>query len=328
MINVLTLENLTVGYNKKPIVKEIVASVNSGELVCILGKNGAGKSTLINTILGFQPPLSGHLKIDDQSFLKLSPADKAKKIAVVLPKLHQVPAIKVRDILAMGRMPYHTSLSQLSPQDRDWINEVVEMVGISDLIEQYANQLSEGQLQLVMIARALCQDTPLIILDEPTSNLDLANQYKIFNLIKELKTKTGKSFLMITHEVHFALQFSDQIWWIENGSLSSGLPEQIAFDQAILPKLSGDYLTYNFIHGKYGNAQNWDKEIDVRGQSEYAYWVKQALGRHGFAISENATDVVEITENNIIFGDSKFETIIELLNYLLQHEKHNHHRSK
>lgn len=328
MKNVLTLENLTIGYNKIPIVKEIVASVTPGELVCILGKNGAGKSTLINTILGFHKPLSGQIKVEGQVLLDLSLSAKAQKIAVVLPKLHQVPAIKVIDILAMGRMPYHSSLSKLASKDMDWINQVAEMVGITELMQQYAHQISEGQLQLVMIARALCQDTPLIILDEPTSNLDLANRYKIFNLIRELIIKTRKSFLMITHEVDLALEYSDKIWWIENGNLTADIPEQIAFEKEIFPKLSGNSLMYHQTQERFTSLRQFNKEIHVVGHSEFTYWVKQALIRNGYAISEKAKEFVEITENNIIFEDSKFQSIIELLNYLSQHEKHNHHRSK
>lgn len=325
---ILRLENVTVGYGSQKIVSSINASISENELVAVLGKNGVGKSTLINSILGFQKILNGSILIENQSIQKLSAQEIAQEIAVVLPRLSIVPKIKVSELVAMGRLPYHKVLKKISNEELSLVDEVLEMVGIYDLKTHYANQISEGQLQLVMIARALCQDAKLVILDEPTSNLDLANQYKIFNLLNEIKSKTNKSFLMITHNVDFAIEKSDKIWWIENNELKENIPEQAAFEFQIMQKLSNQNLSYDSDTNRFLTKKNFRKSIGVKGNSELAFWVKNALMRNGIQVENNAENHIEITENNIIFGNQKFENIQAIINFIQQNEKYNHNRSE
>lgn len=325
---ILRLENVTVGYGSQKIISSIDASISEHELVAVLGKNGVGKSTLINSILGFQKTLNGSILIENQSIQKLSAQEIAQEIAVVLPRLSIVPKIKVSELVAMGRLPYHKVLKKISNEELSLVDEVLEMVGIYDLKTHYANQISEGQLQLVMIARALCQDAKLVILDEPTSNLDLANQYKIFNLLNEIKSKTNKSFLMITHNVDFAIEKSDKIWWIENNELKENIPEQAAFEFQIMQKLSNQNLSYDSDTNRFLTKKNFTKSIGVKGNSELAFWVKNALMRNGIQVENNAENHIEITENNIIFGNQKFENIQAIINFIQQNEKYNHNRSE
>ena len=320
---ILRLENVTVGYGSQKIVSSIDASISENELVAVLGKNGVGKSTLINSILGFQKILNGSILIENQSIQKLSAQEIAQEIAVVLPRLSIVPKIKVSELVAMGRLPYHKVLKKISNEELSLVDEVLEMVGIYDLKTHYANQISEGQLQLVMIARALCQDAKLVILDEPTSNLDLANQYKIFNLLNEIKSKTNKSFLMITHNVDFAIEKSDKFWWIENNELKENIPEQAAFEFQIMQKLSNQNLSYDSDTNRFLTKKNFTKSIGVKGNSELAFWVKNALMRNGIQVENNAENHIEITENSIIFDGIKFESIEEIVNFVLHNEKYN-----
>lgn len=325
---ILKLENVSVGYGSKEIVSAINATINSNELIAVLGKNGAGKSTLINSILGFQKILNGEIYLENNSIKKLSSQEIAQQIAVVLPRLSIVPKIIVSELVAMGRLPYHKVLKKISIEEQQLIDEVLELVGITYLANQFANEISEGQLQLVMIARALCQDAKLVILDEPTSNLDLANQYRIFNLLNELKLKTNKSFLMITHEVDFALEKADKIWWIENGNMFENIPEQMAFEHQIIQKLSNQNLTYDEKNSRFSTQKSFSKTIGVKGDSELAFWVKNALIRNGISVENNAENHIEITENNIIFDGIKFETIEEIVNFVQHYEKYNCNRGE
>ena len=261
--------------------------------------------------------------MENNSIKKLSSQEIAQQIAVVLPSLSVVPKIKVSELVAMGRLPYHKVLKKISEKEQNLIDEVLELVGITYLANQFANEISEGQLQLVMIARALCQDAKLVILDEPTSNLDLANQYRIFNLLNELKLKTNKSFLMITHEVDFALEKADKIWWIENGNLFENIPEQMAFEHQIIQKLSNQNLLYDQSNNRFSTPKKFSKIISVKGNSELAFWVKNALIRNGISVENNAENHIEITENSIIFDGIKFESIEEIVNFVLHNEKYN-----
>ena len=323
----IKLENITIGYSNVPLIKQISASVAKNELTIILGKNGVGKSTLIETILGFQKSIEGTIYFRNQNQSDFNESELAKEVAVVFPKLHSIPKISVFETVASARIVHHKVLKKLSETELTFINETIDLVGLSLIKKNYLTEISEGQLQLVMIARALCQDTPLIILDEPTANLDLENQYKIYELITNLKVKTGKSFLMITHDADLALSYADKIWWIENKQLFDGIPEEIAFKHRIIEKLSGNFLKYNLNSDYYQNFKKSENKISIKGKSEFSYWVKRALIRKDYEIDENAKECVEVTDNCIIFDQQKFSSILALLNYL-EHEKYNYNRSK
>jgi len=313
MDQVLKLNNLKIGYHQTALIDSINASIAKGEFVVVLGKNGVGKSTLMNTILGLEKILKGSILLDNQSINGLKNQEISRQIAVVFSKLEVVPQIKVFDLIKTGRIPYHSYLNKLSEDENLLINQTIELVGISSLCTKYATELSEGQLQLVMIARALVQDTPILILDEPTANLDLENQLRIFQLIKKLRKETNKSILMITHEAKLALDFADKIWWIENNKLHEGLPESMAFQHQIIQKLSGNYLQYNPYKGDY-MIQTKPLNSQIVNDNELAYWINKALERLDLDLNNNSVEIT--SENNIIFENQKFETLDSFLKYI------------
>ena len=221
------ISGLTIGYNKSTVVKEISASFNSGELICLIGRNGEGKSTLIKTLCKLLPPISGSILINDNNLFKLNDKEFANLISVVLTSKISITNISVKEFIAFGRYPYTNWLGKLNKDDEEQINAAIEMCGISHLIDRDFSSLSDGEKQKVNISRAIAQHTPIIILDEPTAHLDLVNNVEIFKLLKELTHKYGKTIIFSTHYIEFALQLADKIGLIDDGSFFCNTPKNI-----------------------------------------------------------------------------------------------------
>jgi iron complex transport system ATP-binding protein len=202
----LTCNNLSIGYTKGHIVdrlfEDLSLSLTGGEMVCFMGPNGAGKSSLLRTLAGLQRPLSGQIDLHQPIEIE----GKEKQIAVVLTDRVHALNLKVEDIVTFGRYPYLGWNITLSKADRKIVQRAIDRVHLEPLLNKKLYELSDGQLQMVMIARALAQDTPIILLDEPTAHLDLNNRVEVMNLLKDLSHSTGKAILLATHELDLALQ--------------------------------------------------------------------------------------------------------------------------
>lgn len=313
---VLNIQDLSIGYSKT-ICTDINAQVNRGELIGLTGKNGSGKSTLIKTILGLQSELSGSILIHNENAKHWSVQKRAKNIAVVFSRLSQVPAIPVFDLIALGRLPYGNGLGKLKSESLDLIENALELVGIQHLSKRFATQLSDGQLQMVMIARALVQDTQLVIMDEPTSHLDIENQFKIFELIYKLSNETQKTFIVASHQIELVLQNATQLWWMNEGQFYAGYPEQVAYEQEIYEKLSQEKIKFDYQAGHFHFQHSKLRKVKLTNDnSDLAYWTKHALERSGFEIVSEAEIEVQIDKNKIQLNNHNFESIGSLIQFL------------
>lgn len=218
--------SLSIGYNSNGKNIAIQCDLNlllqSGELVCLIGPNGSGKSTLLRTLAGLQLPLSGQVRVSGKDIFSLSVRQKALSLAMVLTERVDIENTTVLQIVAMGRQPHTSWWGTISAQEAKKINDALKFVNLQEYKDRFINELSDGERQRVMIARALAQDTPHIFLDEPTAHLDLPNRIEIMLLLRNLAHKTKKSILLSTHELEIALQVADRIWL-----LSDLLPVQI-----------------------------------------------------------------------------------------------------
>ena len=213
----LDIQNLTIGYDPNKVLgREINLSIRPGELIGLVGQNGVGKSTFIRTICGLQPALSGQVLLDGRSTVDISPKEIAKKVSVVLTGKPDSLNLSVLELIALGRHPYSGWLGNLKADDRKKIDEAISQMEINYLAKKRLFELSDGQLQKVMIARALAQDTDLIILDEPTSHLDLKNKIEVLHLLKKI-AQSGKGVLISTHEIQLSAQVCDQFWCMDFG---------------------------------------------------------------------------------------------------------------
>ena len=216
----LYTSSLCIGYPAKKTPKILLENLNislkSGILVCLIGQNGAGKSSLMRTLAGLQKPLEGDIFINDISLKNLSEIELALKISVVLSEKIDNQAITVQELVSLGRYPHTTWLSELSENDKNIIKNALTLTKTTEIATQTLSQLSDGQKQRVSLARALAQDTPFVLLDEPTAHLDLPSRLQLFKMLRNLTITTNKTFLISTHELDLALQVADVVWLIDN----------------------------------------------------------------------------------------------------------------
>lgn len=212
----ITTNRLTVGYRGHRVVEDISLSLPCGRLICLLGPNGAGKSTLLRTLCGFQPPIAGTVTISGSDITTMSAAEVARLVSVVLTDRPPTPSLTAAEMVGMGRAPYTGFWGRLSDDDRRLVSEAMQTVGIDSLATRRMGQLSDGERQKVMIAKALAQHTPVIVLDEPTAFLDYPSKVAVMKTLARLAHDEGKTILMSTHDLELAAQLGDELMEIEN----------------------------------------------------------------------------------------------------------------
>jgi iron complex transport system ATP-binding protein len=274
---VLSTHKLTVGYGRNILFQDLDLKLCRGRLVCFMGPNGVGKSSLIRTLAGLQKASSGEVT--------LSSGDEVhRQLAVVLTDRVVGSNMTVGELISIGRYPYLNWTAQLTYADKAAVADAVAKVHLSALLDKDINELSDGQLQMAMIARALAQDTPVIIMDEPTAHLDLNNRLEIMKVLVQLTRTMNKAILVSTHELDLALQTADEIWLAgDNKSILTGIPEDLvlngAFDDVF--RLKG----FDLRTGKVQHVVRHPINIQVIGQGHELLWTKNALERNGYAVS-------------------------------------------
>ena len=209
----MQIEKLTIGYGNHVVQQGLTLQINSGEMVCVLGKNGCGKSTLLRTLAGLQPALNGKcIMPDGRNVSDLSEREKAQHMAIVLTERISASKTTVEDVVAMGRFPYTGWLGSLNSKDRSIIDYALRQTEMTEKRHTFFNELSDGEKQRVLISKALAQETPYIFLDEPTAHLDLPNRIKTLLLLRELSHKANKAVVISTHELDLAIQTADKLW--------------------------------------------------------------------------------------------------------------------
>lgn len=215
-MNVFKAENVSIGYSNKILFKDLNFEIKTGVLTSLLGSNGIGKSTLLKTISRLLQPVSGSLFIDQQPINQLIQVDFSKLVSVVLTNENVNKELTVHELVKLGRQPYTNWLDQLTAEDAAFIEQTLIACEIADLAQRKLSQLSDGQLQRSLIARAVVQDTPFIFLDEPSTHLDLYHKVRLFKLLKNLCEEHNKCILFSTHDLDLALQLSHEIMLLKD----------------------------------------------------------------------------------------------------------------
>ena len=227
----MKLIDLSIGYpqgkSSRVVMKGINAELHKGRLTCLIGANGAGKSTLLRTISAFQPKLGGDIIIRGRKLESFSREELARLIGVVLTERPSVQHLTARQMVAMGRSPYTGFFGRLSDEDNAVVTESLRMVGIEHLAERMVHSLSDGERQKAMVAKALAQQTPVMLLDEPTAFLDYPSKVELMTLLRRLAEERRLTILVSTHDLEIALRTAHRLWILSDRGLCEGTPEEM-----------------------------------------------------------------------------------------------------
>lgn len=301
---ILTATDLTIGYahpRKAPhiVAGDLTLALHPGELVCLLGPNGAGKSTLIRTLIGMQPPIQGQVCLSGRPIAGFSPQERARQLSVVLTDRIGVGLLTARNLVALGRYPYTDWTGRLAPEDHRIITWALQAVDADDLSDRPVAELSDGERQKVLIARALSQEPDLIVLDEPTAFLDLPRRVEIMGLLRRLSHTTGKAVLLSIHDLDLALRWADRIFLLPpGGPLHTGAPEDLVLNGAFESAFSARGVAFDPATGAFKMDMPSAHTIALIASGAHALWTARALERAGFAIQPSSQHRVEVITPN------------------------------
>ncbi|MBN1334008.1 MAG: ABC transporter ATP-binding protein [Synergistales bacterium] len=283
---VLKAIDLGIGYASKKgnrvIARSLDLELQKGELVCLVGPNGVGKSTLVRTLAGVQPCLEGKVLVGEKEIHHLASLERARKIGLVLTDSVEMEGFSVFDVVALGRFPHTDWRGILDKRDHLAVWEALELVGALDLGERKLSQLSDGERQKVMIARALAQEAEMIILDEPTSFLDLLRKVEVLNILRSLAWEQNKAVLMALHEIPLSLQFADLVWLFRPGEgILAGTPEELVLSGRIVETFSSPEHVFDPLSGTYPAKATDSIPLYLKGSGPPALWTVKALERQG-----------------------------------------------
>ena len=292
----LQLNRVSIGYRTPGdphiIQSDLTLTAREGELIALIGKNGCGKSTLLRSIASLQPIFSGSILLNGNEIHSLTPRKRARLLSVVLTGQEPVASFTVRELIAIGRDPYTGWLGSLTDEDREVIDRAIAMTSLMGFGERNIHELSDGERQRVFIARALAQDTPLILLDEPTSHLDLPNRIHILLLLQKLARETGKTIFISTHELETAMQVADKLWLMEKEKgIVVGAPEDLVLNGSFDKVFRHPSYEFDKEYGSFVVQKQLDKEITTEVQHPaglMARWTTKALSRKGWHITDDA----------------------------------------
>jgi iron complex transport system ATP-binding protein len=273
----------------------ICVSAGEGEMVALIGPNGAGKSTLLRTLAGLQRRKAGSIFYGEALIDNYTPAELATLISFVSTEKVQVPLMSVSELVAFGRFPYTGWFGKLNQEDKEKVGEAMESTGIGNLARKMINEISDGERQRTMIARALAQDTPVIILDEPTAFLDISNTYGIFNLLHRLARERHKTIILSTHDLNIAVHETDKLWIMLERETVEGAPEDAILKGWLASLFSDRHIGFHAEEGKFYFRKEPAGTVSVSGNGLPYLLTVRALERKGYQISPEEETGIHIT---------------------------------
>ncbi len=296
----LQTKDLKIGYTNRKQGETVIAdglslALHRGELVCLLGPNGAGKSTLIRSLAGVDRHLSGSIELDGEDVSRMSPKQRARLTSVVLTDALPVGMLSVYGLVALGRFPHSRWTGRLSPHDHDRVSESLDTIGIAHLAKRQFQELSDGERQKALIARALAQEASVLMLDEPTAFVDLPRRVELMHELVELARRAGMAILLSSHDLDLALRCADQLWLMDsNGSVEKGYPEDLALSGRIATAFESDEVHWDSDEGCFRLCHPAKRRARLEGDGSVGLWTRRALSRKGYGLGEEGEISLEV----------------------------------
>ncbi|HFL2396488.1 TPA: ABC transporter ATP-binding protein [Clostridioides difficile] len=312
----LKTNNLSVGYNNKVVISNINVEVKNGEILCLLGSNGAGKTTLLRSLSKLISPIKGEIYLNGVNINCISRKALSKKMALVLTNRLLGDLMTVQDIVNIGRYPYTGFFGSLSKKDLIMVDEALESVDALHLKKRYFDELSDGEKQKVLVARALVQEPEIIILDEPTTHLDIKHRLELINILKKLSKEKSISVILSLHEIDIALKSCDKVALIKNNKvIAYGQPEDVVNEDIINSLYELDDKNFNSLLGSVEISNKSKNEVFIIGGGGkatpiYRAFTKKGIGLYSGIIHENDIDYeIGRTMGIKMFTENPFEPI-------------------
>jgi iron complex transport system ATP-binding protein len=306
-MSVLSVTQLSIGYQLSPLEKKVVASginltLPKGELVCLLGPNGAGKSTLMRTLSGMQKPLHGSVVLDEVNIHEIPARSLAKKLSVVLTERVEGGLLTAYEVVSLGRYPYTNWSGTLSEHDHAIVAESIRQVGAEELATRTLTELSDGERQKIMMARALTQEPQVMILDEVTAFLDLPRRVEFMRLLRKMAHETNRAILLSTHDLDLALRSADKIWLLpKGGALVEGAPEDLVLDGSFQKAFASEGIQFDSATGSFNIHTSLTPRVYLTGSLEVCGWTQRSLERIGLTCT-TSQDLASIHVNAEVDG--------------------------
>ncbi|MDX2078190.1 MAG: ABC transporter ATP-binding protein [bacterium] len=317
----LITQALSIGYTppRKPaivVAQGLDLCVQAGELTCLIGRNGIGKSTLMRTLAGIQKPLAGSVLLDDSNIHSLSVTEIAKKVAIVLTEPIAHSQMTGQELVALGRHPYTDWAGRLSERDMAQVEWAIDAVDAGHLAKLPISEMSDGSRQRLLIARALAQETDLILLDEPTAFLDVISRAEMMSLLSRLAKTTQRAILLSTHDLDLALRMGDVLWVMQKGLIHVGAPEDLALSGVLGDVFQSAQVRFNTHTMRFEFAGD-GAPIRVMGAGLVYEITCHALIRAGFLVRDDGhmTVIIEGTDDSPVWriGETTHHSIYALL---------------
>jgi len=325
--HIISLDRFTIGHHKEnALLSKLNLTVNRGEMVALIGRNGAGKSTLLKSMIGLLAPLDGMCLLEGLPFADYTLPQRARRVSFVSSQITQLPALSVGELVGLGRMPYTGWMGRMSPEDKSLVSQALDEVQMSSFSERKLDCLSDGERQRAMIARAFAQDTPLMVLDEPTAFLDIPNTYELIRLLSRFRDG-GRSIVYSTHDLETAMQCADKMWVIHEGRILEGAPEDLGMSGLFNELFSTSGISFDEQAGRFLFSGKQRGRVSLEGEEEESLiWTRNTLKRLGFRLDKGADQLIKIESSNdgyswILQKDSgslRFESLYTLARFLIQ----------